>query len=97
MAQESSEHRRESYVHGYSASEQQRLATRTATGAAGFFIPHLHGGMSLLDCGCGPGSITLGLAEVVAPGLVVGVDVEPRKVEAARTLAADRRLANVSF
>ena len=33
--------------------------------------------MCLLDCGCGPGSISIGLAEAVAPGQVVGVDIEP--------------------
>jgi ubiquinone/menaquinone biosynthesis C-methylase UbiE len=37
---------------------------------ADFFLPHLQSGMTLLDCGCGPGSLTLGLAEAVAPGQV---------------------------
>lgn len=31
--------------------------------------------MSLLDLGCGPGSITRGLAAAVAPGLAVAVDI----------------------
>jgi ubiquinone/menaquinone biosynthesis C-methylase UbiE len=31
-----------------------------------FLLPHLHPDMSLLDCGCGVGSITLDLAEIVA-------------------------------
>jgi SAM-dependent methyltransferase len=53
--------------------------------------------MNLLDCGCGPGSITFGLANAVAPGEVVGIDVEPRQVETARTLAAHRDGANVQF
>ena len=38
--------------------------------------------MRVLDLGCGPGSITLGLAETVAPGEVVGVDLQPAQVVA---------------
>jgi SAM-dependent methyltransferase len=53
--------------------------------------------MRVLDVGCGPGSITLGLAAAVAPGPVAGVDVEPRQVAAARARAAARGVANVRF
>jgi ubiquinone/menaquinone biosynthesis C-methylase UbiE len=28
------------------------------------FIPYLKPGMTVLDCGCGPGTITIGLAEL---------------------------------
>jgi SAM-dependent methyltransferase len=46
--------------------------------------------MSLLDVGCGPGTITLDLAEIVAPGPVVGVEnVEP-PLAAAREAATRR-------
>ena len=44
--------------------------------------------MSLLDCGCGPGTITIGLAEVLAPGRVVGIDLYEPRLEQARALAA---------
>jgi ubiquinone/menaquinone biosynthesis C-methylase UbiE len=44
------------------------LSSRTADGWAAFFLPHLGTGMRLLDCGCGPGTITAGLAEAVARG-----------------------------
>jgi SAM-dependent methyltransferase len=87
----------EQYVHGYSTSERQRLSSRKSDEVAGFFLPHLRSGMRLLDCGCGPGSVTLGLAEAVAPGEVVGIDVERRQIEAARALAADRFVSNVRF
>jgi SAM-dependent methyltransferase len=53
--------------------------------------------MRLLDCGCGPGSVTLGLAEAVAPGEVVGVDIEPGQVQGARALAVERHVENVRF
>jgi SAM-dependent methyltransferase len=53
--------------------------------------------MRLLDGGCGPGSITLGLAAVVAPGEVVGIDLQPSQVERARALAAERGRTNARF
>jgi ubiquinone/menaquinone biosynthesis C-methylase UbiE len=37
-------------------------------------LPFLRSGMTLLDCGCGPGSITLDFAEILSPGEVVGLD-----------------------
>ncbi len=39
---------------------------RTAANIGGYFIPFLCPGMRLLDCGCGPGSVTVGLAEWAA-------------------------------
>jgi SAM-dependent methyltransferase len=53
--------------------------------------------MRLLDCGCGVGSITIGLAAAVAPGEAVGVDIQPAQVERARALAAERGMTNVRF
>jgi len=53
--------------------------------------------MSILDCGCGPGSITIGLAEIVAPGQVVGLDIEPRQLEAAKRLASEQAVSNIRF
>ena len=60
-------------------------------------MPHLRPGMRLLDCGCGPGSITVGLAEAVAPGEVIGLDLQPSQIERARLLAAERAISNVRF
>jgi SAM-dependent methyltransferase len=53
--------------------------------------------MSILDIGCGPGAITIGLAEVVAPGAVIGVDLDQDAISRAQALAAERGLANVQF
>ena len=44
--------------------------------------------MRLLDCGCGPGGITIGLARRVSPGEVVGVDVGGEQLERARERAS---------
>src|SRR5688572_17021804 len=72
-------------------------ARRTATVNAAFLLPHLAPGMSLLDAGCGAGSITLGLAEAVAPGEVVGIDVSAEGIDAARSLATARDITNACF
>jgi SAM-dependent methyltransferase len=73
------------------------MSRRTAAEAAHFLIPYLRPGMRVLDCGCGPGSISADLATLVAPGEVIGLDIEPKQLEAARALAADRGVDNVNF
>ena len=88
---------RAGYVPGYGTAAGQYMAVRTASNSADFFLPHLRPGMNVLDCGCGSGTITTGLAEVVSPGEVVGVDHEPVQVEQARALAAERGVDNVRF
>jgi ubiquinone/menaquinone biosynthesis C-methylase UbiE len=75
----------------------QMMAGRNAAGHAGFLLPHLRANMHVLDCGCGPGSITVGLAEIVAPGEVVGVDITPSHIALARDHAAQRGITNVHF
>ncbi len=73
------------------------LAKRMVSQEAAFLLPHLRAGMHVLDAGCGPGSITLGLAAAVAPGEVVGIDAQPSLVEQARALAVQRSVTNVRF
>jgi SAM-dependent methyltransferase len=70
---------------------------RSASKEAAFFLPYLEPGLSLLDCGCGPGSITLDLARLVAPGEVVGIDLEPRRVSQAGQAAQDQGVLNARF
>jgi SAM-dependent methyltransferase len=53
--------------------------------------------MRLLDAGCGPGSITLGLAQAVAPGEAVGIDTNAAAIEAARSAASAARTNNATF
>lgn len=53
--------------------------------------------MRVLDAGCGPGTITLGLAQLVAPGSTVGIDRQVALIERARALGATRAQANLRF
>jgi SAM-dependent methyltransferase len=88
---------REQYTMGYGPAATTIMGLRTAQIHAAFFLPHLKAGMSLLDCGCGPGTITLGLAEVVSPGEVVGTEIEESQVAIAGQNAAARNISNVRF
>ena len=60
---------RDIYVNSGEAATKM-MATRSAKAQADFLLPYLKAGMDLLDCGCGPGSITLDLAELLSPGFV---------------------------
>jgi ubiquinone/menaquinone biosynthesis C-methylase UbiE len=85
------------YAFGYSPAAVAMMESRSAESNAGFFIDHLTPGMRVLDIGCGPGSITVGLAEAVAPGEAVGVDIEPSQVALGRERAASLGLDNCRF
>jgi ubiquinone/menaquinone biosynthesis C-methylase UbiE len=92
----SSSHK-ERYSGGYGSLIIQGLSARKATREAAFFMPHLRSGMTLLDCGCGPGSMTVDFAEVVAPGEVVGIDIEASQFEVGKALSLEKKLKNVRF
>jgi len=80
-------------------AEVQRtmVGSRRAQQWVGFLLPYLHPGMTVLDCGCGVGSITLDVAERVHPGQVVGIDSDEAQLAIARTNAVERGLTNVAF
>jgi len=87
----------ERYTPGYGDDLVRSYEARTVGREAAFFAPRLRPGMSLLDVGCGPGTITVGLARLVAPGRVCGIDIEESQVDRARRRAQSLSVTNVSF
>lgn len=85
------------YTHGHHESVLRSHRWRTATNSAGYLIGELRPGMSVLDVGCGPGTITADLAALVAPGPVTAVDTTREILDQAAEVARERDLANVEF
>jgi ubiquinone/menaquinone biosynthesis C-methylase UbiE len=79
------------YLHGHHTSVLASHGVRTAAHSAAYLLPHLRAGQRVLDVGCGPGTITLDLAEAVGPsGRVLGVENVPEPLAQARSNAAAR-------
>jgi SAM-dependent methyltransferase len=85
------------YVHGHAPAVVRQHGLRTADEAAAFLLPELTPDMRLLDVGCGPGSITLGLAERLPQGEVVGVDLTRETLSQATRDAEARGLSNLRY
>lgn len=81
------------YTHGHHESVLRSHSWRTAENSAAYLLPSLRPGMSLLDVGCGPGTITVDLARRLAPGRVLGIDSSAEVIERASTHATDQRVS----
>ena len=88
---------RERYTHGHHPSVVAQHARRRAEVEAWFLLPRLASGQRLLDVGCGPGTVTSGLARAVAPGLATGLDAAADVLAQAREHAAETGLDNLEF
>ncbi|KAA9157157.1 methyltransferase domain-containing protein [Amycolatopsis acidicola] len=85
------------YTHGHHEAVLRSHSNRTAENSAAYLVPHLKAGQSLLDVGCGPGTITADLAGLVAPGEVTAIEPESSALALAEHTAAERKVANVRF
>ena len=84
------------YSHGHHESVLRSHTWRTAENSAGYLLAHLSPGLRILDVGCGPGTITQDLAQLVAPGPVVGLDASAEVVGQAAA-AAPGGIDNLRF
>lgn len=76
---------------------ESAIKARGADVYAAFLLRHIRPDMAVLDCGCGQGTITVGLAEAVAEGRVVGIDLRQRDLSTARSYATALGLGNLSW
>ncbi|KAJ5092549.1 methyltransferase-UbiE family protein [Penicillium alfredii] len=87
----------QAYTNDHSQSVLQTHSWRDANNSASYLLPHLQPNMSILDVGCGPGSITIDLARKVPFGHVVGVEYVPDPLDGAQVLATSEGVSNVRF
>lgn len=79
----------ERYTHGHHESVLRSHTWRTIANSAAYLEPYLTSGASILDVGCGPGTITAEFADRVGgDGRVVGVDASADVVAMASTTQA---------
>src|SRR6187455_3190908 len=71
------------YTHGHHESVLRSHKWRTVDNSAAYLAPRLTCGISVLDLGCGPGTITADLGRRVAPGQVLGIDASADVIEEA--------------
>ena len=85
------------YTHGHHESVLRSHRWRTAENSAAYLLPHLSSGASVLDIGCGPGTITADLATLVTPARVTALEVTEAALDLARAEIVRRGLSNVEF
>ena len=100
-----SSHSPAQYVSGHSASVLRGHAQRDASNSCGYLLPHLdrlyavRPDFSLLDIGCGPGSITIDLARRYPSATILGVEYDAAGgvLDRARQDAETAGVSNVQF
>jgi SAM-dependent methyltransferase len=85
------------YTHGHHESVLRSHRWRTAENSAAHLLPHLSSGATVLDIGCGPGTITADFATLVTPARVTALEVTEAALGLARAEITRRGLTNVEF
>jgi len=73
------------------------MTARTLANSPPALLARLAPGRSVLDVGCGPGTLTIEIARHVAPGAVVGMDVNPEMIAAAETASPPGAIPGLVF
>ena len=87
----------ETYTPGHTGNAVSFMTQRSLESHGGFFAPYIEPAHVILDAGCGPGSISIGLAAAASAGCVHGVDSGESQVAAARANAAQAGITNAEF
>ena len=87
----------EKYTWGHAPSVLRAHAARSVEDCFAYGLKYLSCGMTVLDLGCGPGTITTGIAKAITPGRVIAVDLDPGVLEQARDHARSEGVDNIDF
>ncbi|PWN49472.1 UbiE/COQ5 family methyltransferase [Violaceomyces palustris] len=71
------------YTQGHGPSVLAAHAARTAVTSCSYLLPLLKPDFSILDVGCGPGTITSSLASYVPLGSIIGIDTSKAVIDSA--------------
>ncbi|MDQ1725258.1 MAG: hypothetical protein QOG52_2286 [Frankiaceae bacterium] len=85
------------YTNGHHPSVLASHRWRTAVNSAAYLLPHLHSGATLLDVGCGPGTITADIARLVAPARVTAIEISEEALDLGRDEAARQGVTTIDF
>ena len=85
------------YTMGFSEEFVEVSRRYTAEANAVYLLPYLRPGLRTLDFGCGPGTISVGLAKAVEPGELHGVDMEESQIALARRVVEQGDQTNAFF
>ncbi|KAL8648916.1 MAG: hypothetical protein Q9210_004708 [Variospora velana] len=85
------------YSQGHSAEVVASHSARTVSNSAAFLLPHLRPHFSLLDIGCGPGTITSGFCTYLPEGTVTGLDLGDTVIEQAASSHPSTEYPNLKF
>ena len=85
------------YSMGYADAAMHRLGRFIAASDAAYLLPYMNKGMRVHEVGCGPGTISVGLAAAVDPGEFHGIDMEVSQVERAAIAGQEAGLTNARF
>jgi SAM-dependent methyltransferase len=85
------------YTHGHHESVLRSHRWRTAENSAAYLLPRLKSGDTVLDVGCGPGTITADLAMLVTPGRVTALETGDAALDLARAEIGRRGVDTVDF
>ena len=84
--------------HAYIPAEAMGILTaRTLANSHPILLGLLDPDMSVLDVGCGPGTLTTEIARRVEPGHVVGMDADPEMIRAAEAASPPGEIPNLVF
>ena len=87
----------EEYTPGYTRNSVDFMARRSMKSHGEFLLDYAAAAARILDCGCGPASISLSLAADYPSTQVVGVDLEESQAARARGEANRQKISNVEF